>query len=280
MIVFGANGLLGRELSPAFARAGWQVAALDRAACDITDHVGVQRAMREARAELVVNLAAYTRVDDAEREATRAFAVNELGAGVVADAARECGARLLHLSTDYVFDGKKQAPYLETDIIAPLGVYARAKAAGEAKVRASGAEAWIVRTGELYGDGGANFFRTVIALARAGRTLRVVDDQWVSPTWTRELALQLVALVEAAPSGTYHATAEGQTTWYDAARAAFEHLQLPATLEPVSTAAYGSPTPRPLFSVLAHEALRARDLYRMRPWRAALQEWLSTRGDE
>jgi dTDP-4-dehydrorhamnose reductase len=181
---------------------------------------------------------------------------------------------LLHLSTDYVFDGRARCPYTEQDGAAPLGAYARSKLAGEQAVAAASGEAYVVRSGELYGHSGRNFFTTVLTRARRGEPLRVVDDQIVSPTWTRELAAQLVLLVERAPPGLYHATADGQTSWYHAACEALQLARLQVPIEAVSTEAYRSPTPRPRYSVLAHDTLTALGLYCMRPWQQALADWL------
>lgn len=275
-LVLGGAGMLAREVAPALAHQGWSATLVPRAACDIADPAQLDALLARERAALVVNCAAYTAVDRAEDDPARAFAVNAEGAGHVARAAARHGAALLHLSTDYVFDGTQRTPYRETDGAAPLGAYARSKWAGEQAIAAvTGVRAWVVRTGELYGDGGPSFFRAIFRAARAGRPLRVVRDQVVSPTWTRELAAQLAVLVASdAPPGVYHATAAGETSWYDAAVFALRRAGLDAPVEPVTTAEYGSRTPRPPYSVLAPAALAALGLYRMRAWDAALVSWL------
>ena len=272
-VVLGGAGVLAREVVPAFEHAGWSVRGVPRAACDITDAAAVEAAI--AGAELVINCAAYTQVDRAEQEIDRAFAVNAHGAGHVARAAHAIGARMLHVSTDYVFDGAKREPYVETDAPAPLGVYARSKRAGEEEVLAACAGAWIVRTGSLYGAGGRNFFHAILSRARAGEPLRVIADQIVQPTWARELARQLVRVV-GAPAGIYHATARGETTWYDAARVALHAARLDVPIEPITTEQWGSPTPRPRYSVLAPARLEQLGLYDMRPWQDALVEWIAS----
>lgn len=263
--------MLARELAPAFAAQGWSVLLVPRAACDVTQAAALDALLAAERPGLVVNCAAYTDVERAEEDEATALRVNGHAAGLVAAAARAHGARLVHLSTDYVFDGAQQRPYREDDVPRPLGAYARSKWAGEQ----AAAGGWIVRTGELYGDGGPSFFGAILRAARAGRPLRVVDDQIVSPTWTRELARQLRVLAESdAPPGVYHATAAGETSWYDAARFALERKGLAVEVERVSSAAYGSKVPRPPYSVLEPAALRARGLYVLRPWQDSLQEWL------
>lgn len=269
--------MLAAEIGPAFRSAGWDVVPLSRRDCDIEDAQAVARQLERQQPAVAINCAAFTHVDRAEQEPERAFAINAEGAGNVARAACEHGVPVLHLSTDYVFDGLSTRPYVETDEPAPLGAYARSKRAGEQAIEASGAAAWVVRTGELYGDAGPNFFRSILQAARAGRPLRVVDDQIVTPTWSRELANQLVALVEAAlPPGVFHATCRGQTSWYDAAVFALAQAGIEAHVERVSSADYASPTPRPAFSVLEACALRKHKIYRMRAWEIALAEWLSS----
>jgi dTDP-4-dehydrorhamnose reductase len=270
--LLGGGGMLAHEIASLFRSAGFDVEAIARTECDITDGAAVERAV--VGAGLVINCAAYTHVDRAETEPERAFAVNARGAGNVARAAARAGATLVHISTDYVFDGSLGRPHREDDPTAAIGVYGRSKLAGEGEVLAAGGRTYIVRTGELYGTGGRNFFEAILTRARAGGALRVVADQIVTPTWTRELAAQLVALVEA-PPGIFHATADGATSWYDAARAVIELAGLDVQITPVTTEAYGSPTPRPRYSVLAHDALQRLGLYRMRAWRDALADWIA-----
>jgi dTDP-4-dehydrorhamnose reductase len=278
-IVFGAGGLLARELVPQLLRGGWGVAALVRSDCDVRSRASVEAQVARIRPDVIINCAAYTHVDKAEREEELAFTVNAEGAGHVAVAAASRGARLLHISTDYVFDGQSRRPYREDERPSPLGAYGRTKLAGEQRVTEAGGDALIVRTGELYGTGGRNFFDTILGRVQAAAPVRVVDDQIVSPTWTRELAAQLVALAESdAPGGVYHATSSGEVSWYGAARAAVGALGLREDLVvPISTAAFGSATPRPAYSVLAPEALARRGLYRMRPWHESLAAWIAER---
>lgn len=276
-LVLGGAGLLARELVPALERGGWRVEALGRAECDVTDAGAVARVLQRESPTMVFNCAAYTQVDRAESEPDAAYAVNAVGAGNVARAAAQMGVALVHFSTDYVFDGRSPRPYREEDPTSPLGVYARTKLAGEHAVLKEGGLASIVRTGELYGTGGRSFFSSVLGRVRSGQEVRVVDDQTVGPTWTRDLALQLVTFANSgAPAGIYHATARGEATWYEAACAAVAHLGVdPSAIRRASTAEYGSPAPRPPYSVLAHDAFERLGLYRMRHWRDALVEWLS-----
>lgn len=269
-LVLGAGGLLARELVPALS--DWDVLPLRRADCDLTRPGDLERLPDG----VVFNLAAYTAVDRAEAEPEAAFAVNATGAGNVA---RFCAARglpLLHVSTDFVFDGAAGRPYTEVDEPRPLGVYGRSKRAGEEEVLASGARAWVVRTGGLYGHGGPSFFRAVLRRAAAGGALRVVRDHVASPTWTRDLARQLVTVASQAPPGLYHATAHGHASWHEAALRALRSAGLEVPVEPITAAEYGAPAPRPPFAVLDNAALRRLGLDVLRPWDEALVEWLAS----
>lgn len=273
VLVTGAGGMLAREVVPALREAGWTVLPLARAECDITDEAAVEAALPAAPAA-VLNCAAYTAVDRAEAEPDRAFAVNARGAGLLARACARRGLPLLHVSTDFVFDGRADRPYREEDEPHPLGVYARSKRAGEEEVLEAGGSAWIVRTGGLYGHGGPSFFRAILSRAARGGALRVVADQWTSPTWTRDLAHQLRVVLEEAPPGVYHATAQGRASWFEAARTALALAGLDVPVEPVSSAEYGAPAPRPARPLLENAALGRLGRDRMRPWEEALAEWI------
>jgi len=264
-LVLGANGMLAHEVAPALREAGWQVLELNHARCDITDERSVDAALERLEPHLVLTCAAYTAVDRTETEPDLAFAVNARGPGILARACSREAIPLLHVSTDFVFDGQADRPYREEDAPHPLGVYARSKRAGEEEVQAASGEAWIVRTGGLYGHHGPSFFRSILSRAARGGPLRVVQDQWTSPTWARDLARQLLAIVEDAPPGVYHATAHGRTTWFEAARRALEIAGLDDTrIEPISTSEHGAPAPRPLRPLLENAALQRLGLDRMR----------------
>ncbi len=273
-LILGAGGMLAFEVLPALQRAGWEVLALSHGQCSITDQQGLLAALAQASPEVVFNCAAYTAVDRAESEPDRAFEVNARGAGLVARTCARRGVPLVHLSTDFVFDGQAEGPYREEDAPRPLGAYARSKLAGEEEVLQTGGRAWVVRTGGLYGHRGASFFRAILWRAARGESLRVVDDQWTSPTWTRDLARQLLRIVEAAPPGLYHATAGGQTTWFEAARRALALAGLEVQLQAISSQAYGAPAPRPPRPILQNAALQRLGLDLMRPWEQALAEWI------
>lgn len=268
--VTGAGGMLGTEVVALLRAGGEPVRALDRAALDVTDGDAVTRAL--AGADVVVSCAAYTAVDAAEADEATAFAVNAVGAQHVARAAVRHGARLVHVSTDYVFDGGPAAvgvPYAEDAPLAPRSAYGRTKAAGEWAVRTEHPDALVVRTAWLYGAHGACFPRTIARVARERGALEVVDDQVGQPTWARDLADLLVRLVRSsAPGGVYHGTAQGRASWWDLAREVVAAAGLdPAIVRPVPSAASARPAPRPAWSVLGHEALRRAGVEPVGDWR-------------
>lgn len=272
ILVTGAGGMLGHDLVPALQSAGHDVTAARRADVDITDLHSCERAVEGH--DVVVNLAAWTAVDDAESSEDQAFAANATGAANLARAAAGADARMVHLSTDYVFAGDASTPYAEGAPTEPRSAYGRTKLAGEQAVRELCSDSQIVRTAWLYGAGGGNFLATMARLAQTHETLSVVDDQRGQPTWTADLAAQLVALVDVdAPAGIYHGTASGETTWFGLTRALFEELGLdPERVEPTTSEAFPRPAPRPAYSVLGHEAWADAGVAVQRDWRAALHD--------
>jgi dTDP-4-dehydrorhamnose reductase len=271
VLITGANGMLGRDLQAALA--GHQVTALARADLDVTDAAAVASAVHGHDA--VVNCAAYTKVDDAETHEALAYAVNATGTANLAAACAETGARLVTVSTDYVFDGNATEPYAEDLPRDPINAYGRTKAAGEElALAAHPAGTYVVRTAWLYGEHGPNFAQTMLNLAKAKDTWSVVDDQLGQPTWTADLAGQIVALLEAdAPAGIYHGTNSGQATWYEFARAVLEESGLdPERITPTDSASFVRPAPRPSYSVLGHDAWASAGIPAMRPWREALAD--------
>jgi dTDP-4-dehydrorhamnose reductase len=267
-LVTGGHGMLGADLVRALD--GREVTALGRADLDITDPDAVRVAV--ASHDVVINAAAYTKVDEAESHEDDAFAVNAVGAGLLAEAAAATGARLVQVSTDYVFDGAATAPYPEDAPLDPLGAYGRTKAEGERRVRAAHPGAHIVRTAWLYGANGPSFPRTMARLAANGTDPSVVTDQVGQPTWTLDLARQIVLLLDAElPAGAYHATSSGQGSWFDLARAVFGELDLdPERVTPTDSSAFVRPAPRPAYSVLGHDAWARYGLAPIRDWREAL----------
>ncbi|MGN6203822.1 dTDP-4-dehydrorhamnose reductase [Humibacter sp.] len=270
-LITGASGMLGRDLQAVLA--GREVTALSRAELDVTDRDAVRNAV--SGHDIVFNASAYTKVDDAESHEDAAYAVNALGTENLAVAARAAGAKLVTISTDYVFKGDASAPYAEDAARDPLNAYGRTKAAGEELAISAHPEGtYIVRTAWLYGEHGPNFAKTMLRLAATHETVTVVDDQRGQPTWTADLAEQLLRLADSsAASGVYHGTASGETTWFGFAREVFERAGLdPARVQPTTSAEFVRPAARPAYSVLGHEAWRAAGLPMMRDWREALAE--------
>ncbi|GAA1494818.1 dTDP-4-dehydrorhamnose reductase [Curtobacterium herbarum] len=268
-LITGAAGMLGQDLQQALA--GREVTALSRADLDITDPDAVAAAV--AGHDVVLNAAAYTKVDDAESHESDAHAVNARGPEVLATAAVAAGARLVHVSTDYVFDGSGTTPYAEDEPTDPIGAYGRTKAAGEHAVRSVAPDSsYVVRAAWLYGAGGPNFAKTMVRLAATHDTVSVVTDQVGQPTWTGDLARQIVALVDAdAPAGIYHGTNAGQGSWYDFTRAIFAEVGLdPERVLETDSSAFVRPAPRPAYSVLGHDGWSRAGLAPMRDWRDAL----------
>ncbi len=267
-VITGGHGMLGRDLDRALA--GRDVGVLAREDLDITDAAAVRSTIRDV--DVVINAAAYTRVDDAETDEERATAVNAYGAGLLAAAAAAAGARFVQVSTDYVFDGTATTPYAEDAPRHPLGAYGRSKAAGEVAVLAAHPQAHIVRTAWLYGEHGPNFARTMLTLAANRESVSVVDDQRGQPTWTGDLAARIVALLDAeAPAGTYHATSSGETSWFGFARAIFEVAGLdPERVLPTVSSQFVRPAARPAYSVLGHGAWTRIGMPAPRDWREGL----------
>jgi dTDP-4-dehydrorhamnose reductase len=273
-LVVGAHGMLGHDLVAVIADAGHEVVGMDLPALDITSPGSVRAAFDAVAPDVVVNAAAYTAVDAAEQHEDLALRVNGDGPRVLAEAVGERPAtRLVHLSTDYVFAGDATTPYDEDAEPAPRSAYGRTKLVGERAVLGTIPEqGLVVRTAWLYGEHGPNFVRTMLALEAAKPEVSVVDDQCGQPTWTHDLARQIVALVGVgARGGVYHGTSSGQTTWYGFTREIYRLIGAdPDRVRPTTTAAFPRPAPRPAYSVLGHGRWAALGLAPIRDWREAL----------
>ena len=265
----GAGGMLGHKVVAAAQAAGHEVVAAGRAECDLTDADATAALVAGVAAEAIVNCAAYTNVDAAEEHEAAALRVNADAAGNLARASAAAGARLVHVSTDYVFDGVNDRPWLESDHPAPLGAYGRTKLAGEEQVALATPEHAIVRTAWLFGVGGPNFVDTMLRLAAGRDEVPVVTDQTGCPTWTGHLAPALVALAaEADRTGLFHGAGAGQCTWNDLAAETFSRAQVACRATPATSDAFKRPAPRPAWSVLGTE----RDPgVRLAPWPEGLQ---------
>lgn len=276
ILVTGADGQLGQALVPVLLARGYEVLTPTYQQLDLTalDQIGDK--LMSLRPAWVVNCAAYTLVDEAESEPELALRINRDAVGQLAQAVQSYGGRLLHLSTDYVFDGHHHQPYREDDAVNPLSVYGRSKWEGEKLARTHHPQTIIVRTAWLYGIAGANFVKTILRLACERDHLRVVDDQVGTPTWTGTLSQALADLLGQALPGTFHYTDEGVASWYDLAVAIIEEarrLGFPVRaerIEPVPTAAFPRPAPRPSFSLLSKAKIRPMLGFPIPHWRESL----------
>ena len=279
ILLTGANGQVGHALREPLSAIG-EVHAFDRAGLDLANPDAIRRACREIAPALIVNAAAYTAVDRAESEPELARAVNGVAPGVFAKEARRLGAALIHYSTDYVFDGTKRSPYVETDETAPLNVYGRSKLEGERRIAAAGCKHLIFRTSWVYGPRGKNFMLTMLKLAKERDELRIVDDQRGSPTSSLFLAEATLRAIRAIPSqgvasGVYHLTAAGTTTWARFAEAIFAlasarcGLRSPRVVR-ISTTEYPTPARRPAYSAMAPQKLSAAFGFKPSSWRHQL----------
>ncbi|MGK7888830.1 MAG: dTDP-4-dehydrorhamnose reductase [Leptolyngbyaceae cyanobacterium] len=286
ILLVGANGQLGQDLRHTLA-PGNTVTAVSRAELDLTDPEAIRQLMQASAPEVVVNAAAYTAVDKAETDESTAKAVNAIAPTIMAEESHKLGATLIHVSTDYVFNGQKNTPYLETDTPSPLGVYGHTKLMGEEGIRQSCDRAIIIRTAWVYGSQGkGNFVKTMLRLGAEREELRVVVDQVGSPTWTQDLAgaiATLIANMETADDigGLYHYVNSGVTSWYDFAIAIFEEAEtigFPLAIQrvmPITTAEYPTPAQRPAYSSLSNrriaKAIGAQPPY----WRKSLRKMLA-----
>jgi dTDP-4-dehydrorhamnose reductase len=274
ILVTGAGGMLGREAVSAAAAAGHEALGLRHAELDVTDPEAVRARVDSERPDAVINCAAYTNVDGAEEERGTALELNGRAPGVLAAAAAEAGAAVLHLSSDYVFDGARGKPYVESDRPAPLSAYGESKLAGEAPVAEANARHYIVRSAWLFGVGGRNFVDTMLRLGGERDEVRVVDDQVGSPTFCPDLAQALTALLETGEHGIHHVAGAGACSWAELAAETFAHAGVDCRVVPVTTAEMDRPAARPAFSALASE--RA-DTPRLRSWQEGLAAYLGAR---
>lgn len=273
ILVVGANGMLGQDLMRLLGERGRGVDLPD---IDITDMVSVQQVLTALKPRVVVNCAAYTDVDGCESNTETAMQVNGEGVAFLALVTKEIGAKLVQVSTDYVFDGSKGCPYQVDDLQKPLNVYGESKLAGELNVDIN-PDNLLVRTQWLYGLHGKNFVETMLKLGQEKSELTVVDDQIGSPTWTMDLARGIIALIDKDCCGTYHCANSGHTSWNGFAGAIFEEAGLAVQVLPMTTEQLNRPARRPLYSTLDCSKLVADTGFAPQAWRQALKEYLKLR---
>jgi dTDP-4-dehydrorhamnose reductase len=281
--MLGASGQLGRDIAAVFAAADHAVTSLTHEQVEVASLDSIRSTLESARPELVVNTAAYHHVEKCEADPALAFAVNGIGSRNVAQVTDALHIPLIHISTDYVFDGTKRTPYTEGDAANPLNVYGNSKLSGEHFVRNTNPKHFVVRVSAIYGEnpcrakGGLNFVELMLKLSREREELRVVDDEFVTPTPTVDIAQQLLELSRSSDYGLYHATAEGACSWYDFAAAIFELSGTRVRLERARPGEFPAKVPRPKYSVLENAALKNRGLNVFTDWRDGLARYLARR---
>jgi dTDP-4-dehydrorhamnose reductase len=278
IVITGGGGMLGHALHDLLAARGRQPVALARQQLDVADFSAIDGMFAEYKPTLVLNCAAHTKVDLCEQEKERADAVNGYAVGRIGRQCRRSGAVLVHVSTDFVFDGKGTRPYLTDDQVNPLSAYGKSKLLGEEELKRNAPERWlIVRTAWVYGRHGANFPRTMVQAARAGKPLTVVNDQVGSPTNAVDLAGAILDLLDSGAYGLWNATNSGQTNWYEFATATLEEFGVKVEISPITSAEWAQKRPsaaiRPGYSVLNLTALEKQIKRPMRPWREALKDY-------
>jgi len=277
VLIVGAQGMLAQDLSEVLGRK-FDIVGLAKADLDITVYSDVKRYIKELSPSVVIDTAGYTDVDGCERRSRLAFAVNGEGAKNLARACALVKAKLLYISTDYVFDGKKDSPYTEDDPPNPLNVYGESKVMGEKYVEKFADDYLIVRTQWLYGPGGRNFVDTILDLAQKQDRIEVVDDQIGSPTYTHDLSEAILSLLERDLWGTFHVSNKGECSWYGFAKEILAQAGIEGVeVMPISSADLTRPARRPLYSVLSSDKLAQETGHQMRPWQEALGEYLRRR---
>ncbi|MDX1386629.1 MAG: dTDP-4-dehydrorhamnose reductase [bacterium] len=275
VLISGGGGQLAQDCERVLQGPS-QVLSLSKAQWDIADRDQSRAILERERPDFLINCAAYNRVDDCEQERETADRVNHQGPKILAELCHSLGIWLVHISTDYVFDGKKPVSdfYTEEDEPAPLSVYGKSKRDGELAVMASMDHFNIIRTAWLYGMGGENFVKGMIQKALKHKSLSVVDDQWGSLTWTGRLAEQIAAILKQKKPGLYHATAEGKGTWYQATKKLMTWLNISVELSAVRTEEFPRPAPRPKNSILENRRLKLEGIHLMKPWEDDLREFV------
>lgn len=269
----GSHGLLGTNILPILERS-FTVVPYDIEEWDITDREAGERVISDIHPDVILNLAAYTNVDDCEDCLSLADTVNAEAAGIIAGLCKKHNIKLVHISTDYVFDGEKDSPYAEEDVPNPSSVYGSSKLSGERKVLAGCPDAIIIRTQWLYGHGGVNFISKIAQKAREQGVVEVVNDQRGSPTYTKDLAEPIRLLIEQNRSGIYHVANGGSCTWFDFAQEIFSRLHIDVAIKPISSEQLNRKAKRPRYSVFDCSKLTRETGHPMRSWQDALHEYL------
>lgn len=274
ILVTGANGQLGQELVCQLEKMNVELISFTKSELDICHLESVLKIVNEIQPQIIINAAAYTKVDQAEKDKELAFSVNAYGQRNLAVAAEKVDAKVCYVSTDYVFDGDSTDPYEEHALVNPISVYGKSKYAGEQLTQTLSTKYFIVRTAWVYGEYGPNFVKTMLRLASERDELGVVSDQVGSPTYTVDLAAFIIELVQTEKYGVYHCTNSGSCSWYEFAQAIFEESNLTVKVNPLTTEQYPTPAKRPSYSVLGDTAIKINGLTPMRHWKDGLKAFL------
>ncbi|MEA3223618.1 MAG: dTDP-4-dehydrorhamnose reductase [Thermodesulfobacteriota bacterium] len=274
VLITGANGLVGVEVAHTFRANLHKVIVYDHNALDITDSRKVEAILEDTTPEWVINCAGYTKVDACEGNREMAFKVNGQAPGKMAGICKELGINLCHISSDYVFDGTKDTPYIEEDITHPINVYGQSKLAGERSIQGKANKYLIVRTQWLFGPAGPNFVSNILDMARQNKEIKVVDDQRGRPTYTCDLAKGIALLVKMDARGIYHVCNRGSASWYELAKKAAEYAEVAAEIIPVGTDKFPRPAKRPMNSILSTEKFKMYTEKVLSPWQIALKEYM------
>lgn len=272
ILITGANGQLGKCLSQTLREEGHVVLTYSKEQLDITNRNQIREIIQKLKPELIINSAAFTKVDLCEKEIEKAYVINGIGPYYLAAESKEENIKFLHISTDYIFGGDQFSPYEEENQAVPKNIYGKSKRLGEELALVFGGDVTIIRTSWLYGHGGDNFVNTIKTLSERLDKIDVVDDQFGSPTYTKDLVNVIKKLITM-PSGIYHVTNSGSCSWYEFAREIIKFLKKDTVITPISTQDYGSKTPRPLYSVLSNKKLNSTGIY-VRNWKEGLCEYL------
>lgn len=278
VLITGSNGMLGSSLLEQLKKK-YSIKGITIEDADITDFDAVVKVIRKIKPDIVIHTAAYTKVDDCESNSLLAYKVNAIGTRNVAVACQKIDASMVYISTDYVFDGTKESPYTEFDAANPLSVYGKTKLAGEEFIRQILNRFYIIRTSWLYGEGGVNFVDTIINKAKTEKVLKVVDDQFGSPTYTKDLADKIGEIIDKERYGTYHVTNSGSCSWFEFAKKIIEYSNIKGVdAIPIKSNALNRPAKRPANSVLQNFMLELEGIPLMRPWEEAVREYVEKTG--
>lgn len=275
IVITGANGQLGQELVHQLKQTSFSIYSYTKKELDITDGERVQAVIEEIRPDVIINAAAYTKVDLAETQEDLSYKVNGFAQRNLTVAAEKVGAKVCYVSTDYVFDGTSGTPYKEYEVCKPLGVYGKSKYVGEQLTQTLSSKYFIVRTAWVYGEYGPNFVKTMLKLAEERDEIGVVHDQVGSPTYTADLAKFIISLIQTDKFGIYHATNSGSCSWYEFAKAIFEESGKNINVNPLTSDQFPRPAARPNYSVLDNQALRINGFTPLRHWKEGLTAFLN-----